>query len=430
MSFSAKVFRVMIASPSDVSEERDVAVQTIQEWNNLNSPERQVVLLPVRWESHAAPEYGRRPQEIINRQVVDYCDILVGIFWSRIGSPTGEADSGTVEEIERIASAGKVVMLYFSQAKQDLDKIDTDQLTKLRAFKEKTLPGALVENYSGIVEFKEKLSRQLEIQLRSILASEQDDGEKDHIRPITDIDISFADAISGAICGPEISLTTTYITIEDFDIIPDFEDENSPEKLSSSHSEHKSKEKPISTLGQLFSTAGLRRKNRDFYRQLITHQVIKEFYVPVRFVLTNKGGIGARDVYIEISLSSENASFFLIRKDQIPSSLPRKEDSKSVLLGSQFHAVRPEDAIKSYSDSWSTTLEVHALQPQRIVSPDYAFLIGAESSCKINVTAKIYADTLARPETRNLQIDLDVNQKILRVKELLEDKDFYNFRIE
>ncbi len=47
------------------------------------------VLLPLRWETHTAPEYGTRPQEVINRAIVDECDLLVGIFWTRIGSHTG-----------------------------------------------------------------------------------------------------------------------------------------------------------------------------------------------------------------------------------------------------------------------------------------------------------------------------------------------------
>ncbi|MEQ8749171.1 MAG: hypothetical protein RIC52_05280, partial [Amphiplicatus sp.] len=172
MSFNARVFRVLIASPSDVADEREIAVAAIQAWNNLNSSERQIVLLPLRWETHSAPEYGRRPQEVINRQVVDSCDLLVGIFWTRIGSPTGIADSGTLEEIERVASQGKPVMLYFSRAAQDPDRIDLGQLQKLREFKTKTFPKALIETYTTQIEFRDKLAAQLEIQLRTLLVSE------------------------------------------------------------------------------------------------------------------------------------------------------------------------------------------------------------------------------------------------------------------
>jgi len=57
-----------------------MAVKIIQAWNDLNSPQRQLVLLPVRWETPSAPEYGKRPQEVINRQVVDNCDLLMGSF--------------------------------------------------------------------------------------------------------------------------------------------------------------------------------------------------------------------------------------------------------------------------------------------------------------------------------------------------------------
>jgi hypothetical protein len=97
--------------------------------------ERFVLVLPqsrastvARGNSHCTPEYGTRPQEIINRAIVDGCDLLVGIFWTRIGSPTGIGDSGTTEEIERAGNAGKQIMLYFSSVEIDPDRINPDQI--------------------------------------------------------------------------------------------------------------------------------------------------------------------------------------------------------------------------------------------------------------------------------------------------------------
>ena len=52
MAYSARVFRVLIASPSDVEEERDAVVSVIQAWNDLHSRSREIVLLPLRWETH------------------------------------------------------------------------------------------------------------------------------------------------------------------------------------------------------------------------------------------------------------------------------------------------------------------------------------------------------------------------------------------
>jgi len=68
MAFDSRVYRIVIGSPSDVEEERDIAVRVIQEWNDLHSYTRKVVLLPLRWETHTAPDYGTRPQEVINEQ--------------------------------------------------------------------------------------------------------------------------------------------------------------------------------------------------------------------------------------------------------------------------------------------------------------------------------------------------------------------------
>lgn len=98
MGFTANVIKVMIASPGDVSHERQIAQEVINEWNAINSQERRLVLLPVAWETHSAPAMGDRAQEIINQQLVRECDMLVAMFWTRIGTPTGKSPSGSVEE--------------------------------------------------------------------------------------------------------------------------------------------------------------------------------------------------------------------------------------------------------------------------------------------------------------------------------------------
>jgi hypothetical protein len=120
MAFSARVIQIFIASPGDVHDEREIATEVIQRWNDLNARERSLVLLPLGWETHSSPELGTRPQAVINRQVLDQCDLVVGIFWPRLGTPTGVSPSGTVEEIERSGNDGKSIMLYFSNAKVEL----------------------------------------------------------------------------------------------------------------------------------------------------------------------------------------------------------------------------------------------------------------------------------------------------------------------
>lgn len=106
MSYNAKVFNVMIASPGDVASERAIIRDVIYEWNAVHSLTRNIVLLPIGWESHSSPEMGASAQTIINNQVLDKCDLLIGVFWTRIGTATSEYSSGTVEEIEKHINTG------------------------------------------------------------------------------------------------------------------------------------------------------------------------------------------------------------------------------------------------------------------------------------------------------------------------------------
>lgn len=165
MSYEAQVYNVMIASPNDVSREREIIRQIIHEWNILNAYNTKIVLLPVGWETHTTPEMGKRPQELINEQIVDKCDLLVGVFWTRLGTPTSEAPSGTVEEIERHMEANKPTMLYFSSAPVELDSVDQEQYSKLKEFKNKCKKIGLYEKYDAISDFKDKFRKQLSLKI-------------------------------------------------------------------------------------------------------------------------------------------------------------------------------------------------------------------------------------------------------------------------
>ncbi|WP_411348187.1 DUF4062 domain-containing protein [Paenibacillus sp. WLX2291] len=169
MTFKAEVFRILIASPGDVGNDRDIIPQVISEWNDLRAASSNIVILPVRWETHSAPLLGERPQQVINEQLVKDCDLLVGLFWTRIGTHTGLSESGTVEEIEYFIKSGKPAMIYFCSKAAELDKIDIDQFKQLTEFKEKLRPIGLVESYSGSQDLKEKFARQLAINIEHLV---------------------------------------------------------------------------------------------------------------------------------------------------------------------------------------------------------------------------------------------------------------------
>lgn len=161
MAYNAKVYRLLIASPGDVEKERVYITKALQAWNATHSEDRRIVLLDLKWESNSTPYYGDRPQAIINRDIVDKADCLVGVFWTRLGSPTGVDVSGTVEEIKRTHKANKPVLLYFSKIPVDPESIDTTQLNSVRDFKKELYQQGLLDTYSSFDEFTEKFNRHL-----------------------------------------------------------------------------------------------------------------------------------------------------------------------------------------------------------------------------------------------------------------------------
>jgi hypothetical protein len=70
LPYQATVYKVMIASPSDVAQERRVIREVIHEWNSIHAEDRRIVLMPIGWETHSSPYMGERAQEIINVQLL------------------------------------------------------------------------------------------------------------------------------------------------------------------------------------------------------------------------------------------------------------------------------------------------------------------------------------------------------------------------
>lgn len=168
MPFPATVFNVLIASPSDVPQERQIIAECLHAWNALHSKDTGKVLLPVMWESHSAPSMADRPQGVLNDQMVRSCDMLIGAFWTRLGSPTGEEMSGTVEEIKWFLKNNKPVMLYFSEAPINPNKIDLSQFQALNQFKQEIMEKGIVGQYSEISDFERRLYSQITVIVKAM----------------------------------------------------------------------------------------------------------------------------------------------------------------------------------------------------------------------------------------------------------------------
>jgi hypothetical protein len=153
MARTAIVLNLLIASPSDVGQERNVVTEVIHAWNAVHYRTTGIMLHPVRWETHSYPASGDRPQAILNKQIVESGDILIGIFGYKLGTPTGKAQSGTIEEIEEFRKAGKYVALYFSKA--DVPRsADRDQLKALEDYQRERQKDTLYGTFGTAEELR------------------------------------------------------------------------------------------------------------------------------------------------------------------------------------------------------------------------------------------------------------------------------------
>lgn len=187
MSYRADVLKVMIASPSDVAAEREIIRNVVHEWNAVNSEDRGAILIPIGWESHSSPAMGDRPQEIINKQILNGCDLLIAVFWTKFGTPTGKADSGTAEEIDEHLATGKPALIYFSSEPVVLDSVNQEQYRALKAFEHEKMGKGLIERYDSKTEFREKLTRQLAQTIIREFGRRDDLPESDQLQAIARI---------------------------------------------------------------------------------------------------------------------------------------------------------------------------------------------------------------------------------------------------
>jgi hypothetical protein len=164
--------RVFIASPADVDEEREHVEQAIRDISLVFSEELGLHLEPVRWETHVDPGVGVDAQSVVNEAIGDGYEVFIGVLWTRFGTPTARADSGTEEEFLRTYERWKAdpnsvsIMWYFKDADVSPTSLDLEQLAKVRAFRNRIMEemGILAWSFRDLPE----LDRFLRIHLSRV----------------------------------------------------------------------------------------------------------------------------------------------------------------------------------------------------------------------------------------------------------------------
>lgn len=127
----------------------------------------------VRWETHGYPGVGQDPQDVLNRQLPDDPDIFIGLMWSRYGTETKRAGSGTEEEFNRALERhsrdpGSVrIMFYFKDAPLAPSAIDPEQLRRVTQFRTSLgSEGTLYWTFRTLEDFEQLLRIHLSRQIQ------------------------------------------------------------------------------------------------------------------------------------------------------------------------------------------------------------------------------------------------------------------------
>ena len=325
-------------------------------------------------------------------------DLLVGIFWTRLGSPSGKADSGTIEEIERASKATKPVMLYFSQTAINPDDIDMEQWARLKLFEASVKKNSLVETYKSKNQFRDKFSQQLEMKIREV--------ERLNSFRAKQFVLSFLNH-DGSVIRERMKYACIYYHVVDLSEI----------------------------LGE--DIEELKAQVNQYIR---FHQTI-----PLALLLENIGATGIRNVFLELTYRSAAESTMLstekpfsfdrydaLRLGPYIAELASRSAKKRRVVGKMditFAKIYAEfeSAITNLSKSelktidkhtWSISSELEALQPQRMKIIRPVIYASCFHDTNIHITAKIFADSFAEPISVEAEASIEVSRREVRFAEL------------
>ena len=171
-----RIFRIVVASPSDVQPERDVLPSVIEEINRTVAADRGLLLVLARWETDTYPGFHLEgPQGMIDPilRITD-CDLLIGIFWKRFGTPTADGKTGTEHEFNIAYETWKEkqspqIFVYFNQKPYAPEsKAEAEQWGQVLDFKSKFPKEGLWWPYKGKTEFEKLVRNHLMNYIRSL----------------------------------------------------------------------------------------------------------------------------------------------------------------------------------------------------------------------------------------------------------------------
>jgi hypothetical protein len=152
-----KRIKIFISCPSDVKNEVDSIRLIIEEINKTDGEFNNYNLALINWKQDTYTAIGEDAQAVINDQVEKEYDVLVGLLWLKVGTPTKRDKSGTIEEINRaLANLDKKLLIYFNTSPpENINDINTSELAEINNFKKELGgKGVLYKEFNSLPAFE------------------------------------------------------------------------------------------------------------------------------------------------------------------------------------------------------------------------------------------------------------------------------------
>ncbi len=143
MAYDARIYRIFVAIPKDLCDEKKIIEKIINKWNKLYSQEQKTFLFPY---------YTSEVEKFYDNQY----DIVLGAFWTKV-----EKKEGFSEGLEAFIKNGHPTSLFFSNKDIPRAKLDLDNLKKLEEFKNNLKKSGVIREYDNKDYFVEQLENSI-----------------------------------------------------------------------------------------------------------------------------------------------------------------------------------------------------------------------------------------------------------------------------
>jgi len=125
--------------------------------NAVHSLNSAAIIEPVLWETHSRPGMGNRPTRVDQSAACHLLRSCNRSILDKTGTPTGNAESGTAEELNTSGKLGSRFCCIFHPHLFVPESLDGDQYKALTQYKERLGQQGLYFKYETLAEFRELL---------------------------------------------------------------------------------------------------------------------------------------------------------------------------------------------------------------------------------------------------------------------------------